>query len=114
MNLSTARSTLRAREIGIRKAVGAQRKEIMAQFLSESVLVSWIALVLAFTLTWLMLPWLNKVSAQNLDINILVKWQIIIPIILIPFVVLDLELLPPFMSSFSRKSAERFSQNRDQ
>ena len=57
MNLSTARSTLRAREIGIRKAVGAQRKrESMAQFLSESVLVSWIALVLAFALTWLMLP----------------------------------------------------------
>src|SRR5204863_7691875 len=43
MNLSTARSALRAREIGIRKTVGAQRKEIMGQFLSESVLVSWIA-----------------------------------------------------------------------
>jgi putative ABC transport system permease protein len=78
---------LRAREIGIRKTVGAQRKEIMAQFLSESVLVSWLAMLLAFVLTWLLLPWLNKVSAQQLDINILLKWQIIIPILLVPFVV---------------------------
>src|SRR6476646_1908662 len=102
MNLSTARSTLRAREIGIRKAVGAQRKEIMAQFLSESILVSWIALILAFGLTWLILPWLNKVSAQNLDINILFKWQVIIPIILVPFIVGAISGLYPaiFMSSF--------------
>jgi len=102
MNLSTARSTLRAREIGIRKTVGAQRKEIMAQFLSESVMVSWIALILAFALTWLLLPWLNKISAQNLDISILLKWQIIIPIILVPFVVGTISGLYPaiFMSSF--------------
>ena len=102
MNLSTARSTLRAREIGIRKAVGAQRKEVRAQFLCESVLVSWIALVFAFALTWLILPWLNKVSGQNLDINILLKWQIIIPIILVPFVVGTMSGIYPaiFMSSF--------------
>jgi len=102
MNLSTARSTLRAREIGIRKTVGAQRKEIMGQFLSESVLVSWIAMLLAFALTWLLLPWLNKISAQNLDIDILLKWQIIMPILLVPFVVGILSGLYPaiFMSSF--------------
>lgn len=40
MNLSTARSVLRAKEIGIRKALGADRKEIIFQFLSESVLIS--------------------------------------------------------------------------
>jgi len=102
MNLSTARSTLRAREIGIRKTVGATRKEIMAQFLSESVLVSWIAMILAFGLTSLLLPWLNKVSAQNLDINILLNWKIIIPIIMVPFIVGGLSGIYPamFMSSF--------------
>jgi putative ABC transport system permease protein len=102
MNLSTARSILRAREIGIRKTIGAQRKEIMAQFLSESVLVSWIAMVLAFGLTWLLLPWLNKISAQQLSIDILLKWQIIIPILLVPFIVGILSGLYPaiFMSSF--------------
>src|SRR6266480_1404430 len=70
MNLSTARSTLRAREIGIRKVVGAQRKEIMLQFLSESVLISWLSMLLAFGLTWLLLPWLNEVLGQQLSIDI--------------------------------------------
>ena len=102
MNLSTARSTLRAREIGIRKVVGAQRKEIMVQFLSESVLVSWIAMLLTFGLTWLLIPWLNEVSNQHLVIDILLKWEIIIPIMLVPFIVGILSGLYPsvFMSSF--------------
>ena len=102
MNLSTARSTLRAREIGIRKTVGAERKEIMAQFLSESILVTWIAMLFAFAFTWLLLPWLNRITTQNLDINILLKWQIIIPIFLVPFIVGTLSGLYPaiFMSSF--------------
>jgi putative ABC transport system permease protein len=47
MNLSTARSVLRSKEIGIRKVIGAQRKEIISQFLSESVLITWFALALA-------------------------------------------------------------------
>jgi putative ABC transport system permease protein len=47
MNLSTARSTLRAKEIGIRKVSGAQRKELIAQFLGESVLICWAAIILA-------------------------------------------------------------------
>jgi putative ABC transport system permease protein len=102
MNLSTARSTLRAREIGIRKAVGAQRKEVIAQFLSESVLVAWIAMLFAFLLTWLLFPLLNKVSGQQLDISILLKWQIIIPILVVPFVVGIVSGIYPalFMSSF--------------
>jgi len=102
MNLSTARSTLRAREIGIRKTVGAQRKEIIAQFLSESVLISWIAIVFAFLLTWFLLPWLNEITAQHLAINILLKWQFLIPIMLVPFVVGILSGIYPavFMSSF--------------
>lgn len=102
MNLSTARSTLRAREIGIRKVVGARRKEIMAQFLTESVLVTWIAMIFAFFLTWLLMPSLNKISGQQLDISILSKWQIIVPILLVPFVVGIISGLYPatFMSSF--------------
>jgi putative ABC transport system permease protein len=56
MNLATARSVLRAKEIGIRKVIGAQRKEIISQFLSESVLITWVALILAIALTALALP----------------------------------------------------------
>src|SRR5213076_2953595 len=52
MNLSTARSTLRAKEIGIRKVAGAQKRELILQFLSESVLIAWLAMLLASVLTW--------------------------------------------------------------
>lgn len=102
MNLSTARSTLRAREIGIRKVSGAQRSEIIIQFLSESVLISWIAMLFAFGLTWLLLPWLNILTGQQLSINILLKWQIIIPVVIVPFLVGVISGIYPalFMSSF--------------
>ena len=102
MNLSTSRSTLRAKEIGIRKVAGAERKEIIFQFLSESILVSYISLVFAIALTWLTLPWLNKISGQDLTIDILLKWQIIVPLLLIPFVVGIISGIYPalFMSSF--------------
>ena len=102
MNLSTARSTLRAKEIGIRKVVGAQKKEIIAQFLSESVLVSWIAMLCAIGLTALVMPDLNKLSGQQLSVNILMKWQIIIPVLIVPFFVGIISGIYPalFMSSF--------------
>ena len=103
MNLSTARSMLRAREIGIRKVVGAQRKEIMLQFLSESVLVSWLGMLLAFAATWLLLPWLNQVSGQKLSMDILLKWYIIIPMLIVPFLVGIISGIYPalLMSSFN-------------
>jgi len=102
MNLSTARSALRAREIGIRKVIGARKKELILQFLSESVLICWFALIFAALLTWLALPWLNKLSGQQISISILLKWQIIVPLLLTPFVVGILSGIYPalFMSSF--------------
>lgn len=102
MNLSTARSALRAREIGIRKVVGASRKELVLQFLSESVLITFTAIIIAFVLLYILLPWLNKVSAQNLSVNILMKWQVLVPLFLSPFVVGIISGLYPavFMSSF--------------
>lgn len=102
MNLSTARSSLRAREIGVRKVVGAQRKEIIMQFLSESVLVSWTAMLLAFLITWALIPWMNKMSGQTLSINVLLRWEIIVPILLVPFIVGIISGIYPalYMSSF--------------
>ena len=102
MNLSTARSALRAREIGIRKVIGARKKELIIQFLSESVLLCWVAILLAVGFAVLALPWLNKVSGQALAINTLLQWKIIIPIILTPFIVGIISGLYPalFMSSF--------------
>jgi putative ABC transport system permease protein len=87
MNLATARSVLRAKEIGIRKVVGAERKGIILQFLSESIILSWIAILLAFGCTALFLPLLNKFSGQQLVIESLLKWQVVMPLLLVPFVV---------------------------
>jgi putative ABC transport system permease protein len=102
MNLSTARSSLRAREIGIRKVSGALRYEIIVQFLSESVLISYIALVLAAALTWLTLPGLNSITGLSLTINTLLKPAILIPLCLTPLLVGILSGLYPalFLSSF--------------
>lgn len=87
MNLSTARSVLRAREIGIRKVVGAGRREIIGQFLSESVLICWLAAILAFGLIWGALPWLNRVSGQELSAAMLLERNVMILLLLFPFVV---------------------------
>ena len=102
MNLSTARSALRAREIGIRKVIGARKKELVAQLLSESVLICWFALITALLLTWLALPWLNKISGQHILISSLFKWQILIPLFLSPCIVGVLSGIYPalFLSSF--------------
>jgi putative ABC transport system permease protein len=102
MNLSTARSALRGKEIGIRKVVGARRKELIGQFLSESVLVCWIATILAFLITWITLPLLNKILGQDLSISILLKWYILLPLVLVPFVVGIVSGIYPalFLSSF--------------
>lgn len=102
MNLSTARSALRAREIGIRKVIGARKKEIIFQFLSESVLIAWAAIVISLILLYFTLPWLNQLSEQNLSMDILLKWQVLIPVISAPFIIGILSGIYPalFMSSF--------------
>src|SRR5215210_3101307 len=102
MNLSTARSALRAKEIGVRKVIGAGKPELIAQFLSESVLICWLAAVLAFLLTWMVLPGLNKISDQSLSLDIVSKWRIILPLVLVPFIIGTLSGIYPaiFLSSF--------------
>lgn len=102
MNLSTARSALRAKEIGIRKVIGARRKEIISQFLSESVLITWFSMLLAFAISALVMPLVNKISGEHLSVSVLLQWQILIPLIALPFIVGILSGVYPalFMSSF--------------
>ncbi|HEY1007406.1 MAG TPA: ABC transporter permease, partial [Sphingobacteriaceae bacterium] len=102
MNLSTARSVLRAREIGIRKVVGAGKREIVGQFLSESVLICWLAAIMAVLLIWFALPWLNRVSGQELSVGMLLQRNVLILLLLFPFVVGLLSGIYPalFLSSF--------------
>ncbi|MFT3822705.1 MAG: ABC transporter permease [Chitinophagaceae bacterium] len=64
MNLSTARSANRAKEVGIRKVAGSLRFQLITQFLTESVLLSFFSLLLAIGLALLLLPLLNQVSGK--------------------------------------------------
>jgi len=66
MNLTTARSANRAREVGIRKVLGTERKTLIAQFLAESVLLSYLSIIVAIGLVYPMLPLFNSISGKNL------------------------------------------------
>lgn len=66
MNLSTARSQKRAKEVGIRKAVGSVRSQLIAQFFSESILVATIAFTFALLLVRLLLPWFNQIADKEI------------------------------------------------
>jgi ABC-type antimicrobial peptide transport system permease subunit len=69
MNLSTARSEKRAKEVGIRKAVGSQRMQLVVQFLSESMLTAFLAFIVSLILMSLILPYLKDVGFENVTID---------------------------------------------
>jgi len=66
MNLATARSEKRAKEVGIRKTVGSLRGHLIAQFLGESVLLALLSFVFAVTLAALTLPWFNQLAGKTM------------------------------------------------
>src|SRR4030095_9875007 len=68
MNLSTARSEKRAKEVGIRKAVGSLRSQLIKQFYGESLLIAFFSFVLSLLLVELTLPWFNKVADKEIAI----------------------------------------------
>jgi len=70
MNLSTARSSNRAREVGVRKVLGSPRKSLIAQFLTESVLVTFASTLIALAIAWLMLPLFNQIANKELGITL--------------------------------------------
>lgn len=69
MNMSTARSEKRAKEVGIRKVIGAQKKSLIAQFLGESILLSLLAGLVALIIVQLSLPAFNNIIGKELVIN---------------------------------------------
>ena len=69
MNLSTARSSKRSAEVGIRKVLGAEKSALVRQFLGESVFMSLIAFVFAFALVWFLLPAFNKLAGKELSLS---------------------------------------------
>ncbi len=83
MNLSTARSSTRAREIGLRKVSGASRRSVIIQFFGESVLLAFISLIFALIIVSSILEVFNKVSGKELNFNSLLTPQFIIAMILV-------------------------------
>ncbi len=73
MNLATARAAKRGLEVGLRKAVGAQRRELVSQFYGESLLVTGVALVLALGLVLALLPAFNALAGKSLTVRALLR-----------------------------------------
>jgi putative ABC transport system permease protein len=73
MNLTTARSASRAKEIGIRKVVGSSRKQLVAQFLTESLVTALIAVLLSFGIVWLLLPMFNSISGKSFTFGTIIQ-----------------------------------------
>jgi putative ABC transport system permease protein len=69
MNLSTARSEKRAKEVGIRKVVGAQKASLIGQFIGESILISFLAAIVALIIVMISLPGYNKLTDKELFID---------------------------------------------
>lgn len=74
MNLATARSESRAREVGIRKSVGSRRKELIFQFLGESIMITFISSLLAIVLVELLMPAYNLMVNKNISIDYSNPW----------------------------------------
>ena len=70
MNLSTARSSNRAKEVGIRKVLGSLRGNLISQFMLESVLISFIGMLLALGLAYLLLPVFNQLADKRMEIGL--------------------------------------------
>ena len=69
MNLATARSAERAKEVGVRKALGSLKKQLIAQFLTESVIISLLSLVLALVMISFVLPYFNNLAGKSINID---------------------------------------------
>lgn len=87
MNLTTARSANRAREVGIRKVLGTQRKNLMVQFLTESTLMVFLSLLIAIALAFFSLPVFNSVSGKEMTMEILFSPMMLPLLIALPFAV---------------------------
>lgn len=102
MNLSTAQSAKRAKEVGMRKVLGAQRGKLVSQFLGESLLLSGSGLILAVMLVLILLPVFNQLIQKDLNFSPFINWEISLGFITITLLVGLLSGIYPalFLSSF--------------
>ena len=101
INLSTARSAGRAKEVGLRKVIGADRKQLILQFLGESLLTSFLAVLLALLIAAYFLPSFNQLCGKKLDLNFCDRQFVSGIILLVLFTGFLAGLYPAlFLSSF--------------
>jgi putative ABC transport system permease protein len=87
MNLTTARSANRAKEVGIRKVLGTERKALIVQFLSESTLMVILSMIIAIVLAYFTLPIFNSIANKTMSLRILTSPLILPLLILLPLFV---------------------------
>ncbi len=87
MNLATARSANRAREVGIRKVLGTEKKSLITQFLTESVLMTLLAMALAIAITAIALPAFNNIAVKELSLSNLAQPWFLLFLFLLPLIV---------------------------
>lgn len=80
MNLATARSARRSKEVGLRKAIGANRQQLIWQFLGEATFISVTSLIVAFGIVALVLPAFNSLAEKNISLNFF-DWKIVLGMI---------------------------------
>ncbi len=81
MNLATARSAKRAREVGLRKVVGSGRRPIILQFLAESIVFTMISLALSLILLIVLLPKFNELAGRSFDLHVIYSPVVLITVI---------------------------------
>ncbi len=103
MNLATAQSARRSKEVGIKKVAGSTRKILVSQFLSESFILSFTALLIALVIIWITLPYFNNLLGTSLKLSLLNKWYTIPALLLFTLFVSFLAGSYPalFLSSFN-------------
>jgi putative ABC transport system permease protein len=87
MNLTTARSASRAREVGIRKVLGTERRNLVLQFLSESTFMAVLSMAIAVAITYLVLPFFNNLASKSLSFEEIFSGKLLIFLAALPFVV---------------------------
>ncbi len=81
MNLATARSANRAKEVGVRKVMGSQRKQLIFQFITESVVISIIALIISLAMIYLLLPAFNTLANKSLPFAYIIQLPVILSLL---------------------------------
>lgn len=85
INLATAKSLQRAKEVGVRKTIGADRKQLIFQFIGETIFLTIISIILSLALTALLLPWLNEFAGKTISYSVLAN-----PVVLLIFLSLTI------------------------